>query len=210
VLVDDLPGEIDQAKHTPKPRVVVFSPDSSLVAAGYFAPIPLLLVYDVRTGKRVLERGPEAGSFAGATFTHDGRGLLVSDVKGRVTTIDPRTGVSLASFSAAPGPYASLAFTTDGALLATYTQDSFALWDAATYAPVVSFQIPGSTDGDAPLSVTSDGHLFVGTRTGILRIDTNSERWKAAACAIADRPLTPEEWKQFLPDRPYAPVCATS
>lgn len=31
--------------------------------------------------------------------------------------------------------------------------------------------------------------------------------WKAKACSVANRNLRPDEWKQFLGNRPYQDVC---
>jgi hypothetical protein len=38
--------------------------------------------------------------------------------------------------------------------------------------------------------------------------DIDPRSWARRACALANRTLTPEEWAQFLPRRPYAPACA--
>jgi hypothetical protein len=37
--------------------------------------------------------------------------------------------------------------------------------------------------------------------------DVDPESWKRRACEIANRTLTQEEWDEFLPGRPYNPVC---
>jgi hypothetical protein len=39
--------------------------------------------------------------------------------------------------------------------------------------------------------------------------DIDPESWKQRACRLANRTLTPEEWEEFLPGRPYEPACAT-
>ena len=39
--------------------------------------------------------------------------------------------------------------------------------------------------------------------------DVDAESWAQRACAIANRTLTPEEWEEFLPGRPYEPACRT-
>ena len=65
-----------------------------------------------------------------------------------------------------------------------------------------------ATDGDASLAPTPDGHVFVGTGTGVERLDLDVQHWKDAACALAGRPLTRQEWGAYLPGTPYRPACA--
>jgi hypothetical protein len=31
--------------------------------------------------------------------------------------------------------------------------------------------------------------------------------WEGAACAVANRSLTPEEWEKYMTGLPYAPRC---
>ena len=38
--------------------------------------------------------------------------------------------------------------------------------------------------------------------------DLRPARWLAAACAIAGRELTAEEWARYLPSREPRPVCS--
>jgi hypothetical protein len=38
-------------------------------------------------------------------------------------------------------------------------------------------------------------------------VDLRESTWRAAACRIADRRLTEDEWARLLPDREYAPAC---
>jgi hypothetical protein len=38
--------------------------------------------------------------------------------------------------------------------------------------------------------------------------DVDPASWARRACEIANRALTPEEWDEFLPGRPYEPACS--
>ena len=42
-----------------------------------------------------------------------------------------------------------------------------------------------------------------------LGLDIDPDSWRHRACAVANRTLTREEWKEFLPGRRYEPACAT-
>jgi hypothetical protein len=35
----------------------------------------------------------------------------------------------------------------------------------------------------------------------------NSDRWKQQACTVVGRPLSREEWNEFLANRRYQPAC---
>jgi hypothetical protein len=37
--------------------------------------------------------------------------------------------------------------------------------------------------------------------------DRSTKPWIDYACALAGRPLTPVEWREYVDDRPYAPTC---
>jgi class 3 adenylate cyclase len=53
----------------------------------------------------------------------------------------------------------------------------------------------------------------VEARSGLvieLRGDEALAVWAERACRTAGRTLTRDEWRQFLPDRPYRPACASS
>lgn len=56
---------------------------------------------------------------------------------------------------------------------------------------------------------TPDGsHLFaVSNGDRAVRFEPSAEAWKRHASLIAGRDLTPREWSDVLPDRPYRTVC---
>jgi hypothetical protein len=58
-----------------------------------------------------------------------------------------------------------------------------------------------SADGRHLLMTNADGH------GAVWNVDPVS--WAQRACALANRTLTLEEWKEFLPGRPYEPACAS-
>jgi hypothetical protein len=55
------------------------------------------------------------------------------------------------------------------------------------------------------------GHtLATAFRDGtVLLWDVDRASWRAQACAVAGRRLTLQEWRDFLPGRPYQPSCGT-
>ena len=61
-----------------------------------------------------------------------------------------------------------------------------------------------------PLSSSADGRRVVHgwNRDFAVIWDIDPDLWAAKACAIAGRSLTEQEWKHYLPGRPYDPACA--
>ena len=92
-------------------------------------------------------------------------------------------------------------------VLAISGGDGFAsLWDVASGAQIgPRFGVGGREtlidllDGRRLLMTNGDG-------TGAVW-DIDPESWARRACALANRTLTREEWKEFLPGRPYEPAC---
>jgi WD40 repeat protein len=59
------------------------------------------------------------------------------------------------------------------------------------------------------LAFSPDGKALVssGEDRTLIFWDLNDESWKAIACGVANRNLTPQEWKQYLGDEPYNKTC---
>jgi WD40 repeat protein len=204
VLTDKETGTADQP-NTNKPRAIAFSPDSRLLAAGFFD--PPVKIYDVPRHARRLTIDDAA---AALTFTPSGKELLVKDFDGLVRGFDPRTGKGVESFRAPIGGYSSLAFSADGRWLVGSGTTSIYVWDAASRRVVVD-QLPLPSDGSNDglfLGATSDNRLFVGTQTSVVSLSMNPSDWNRLACQMAGRTLSRDEWARFLPGRPYAPACA--
>ena len=213
VFTDTLEDFADEAGHTPKPRAITFSPDSSLLAAGWFSPTDLLIVYDVATGERVLTRTGEGASVAALSFAPDGGSLLVEDGDGGIVARDPRTGEGTLVVRAPATIYSALAHSEDGTLLfalpsTTAGRALLSIWDARTGAPIVSDLPFSQTDGDASLAPTGDDRLFLGTADGLVRLDLDPSHWETTACELAGRTLTEAEWSAYLGDAPYRPACS--
>jgi hypothetical protein len=59
------------------------------------------------------------------------------------------------------------------------------------------------------IDLSSDGrHLLETNGNGQGAVwEVDPESWAQRACEIAGRTLTPGEWEEFLPGRPYEPAC---
>jgi WD40 repeat protein len=208
VLTDNLPGVTTNDYATPKPRAVVFSPDSKLLAAAFFEET-LVFTNFAEHARQVVITPQSAPNNSAIVFSPDGKELFVQDFNGKVTGFDPQTGRSMATFPAPADGYSNLLFTVDGQWLVGSDTTAIYVWDGRTRQLVVSqLSLPSNDATDAfPLAATSDHHLFVGTQTSLVAIDMDPSTWESQACSMAGRTLTRAEWTQFLPGRAYAPAC---
>jgi WD40 repeat protein len=140
----------------------------------------------------------------------DGRTLAVGGF-GRVVRVwDVRTGTLVHELDQGGNGALTLEFSPDGRVLAVSGFEPVAsLWDVET-----GIQIgPQLTAGDrrTMIDLSPDGRRLLethGNGQGAVW-DVDPESWAQRACAIAGRTLTPEEWDEFLPGRPYEPACTT-
>ncbi len=98
------------------------------------------------------------------------------------------------------------AWSADGSMVTTTADGTVGHWDGRTG------EFLGSTflDTDGDVTFSADGHtiLVAGDDGRLLRWPVAVDRWVDAACRLAGRELTREEWRSHLGDRPYQRVCA--
>jgi WD40 repeat protein len=207
----------DLAKHAPINRPtgpqrsagvtsVAFSPDGQTLASG------------IRDGTVFLTQVPDdtplhiltvASTPTAIAFSPDGNTLATAGSDGQVRLWDPHTGTARGpAWTAAGGMVLSVSFSPDGSVLATSGGDgTAALWDVG-FRKQIGAPLTGPP-GPTVAAFDPTGHtIATASRDGtVLLWDVNPTSWQARACAIADRRLTPQEWREFLPDRPYQPSC---
>ena len=64
-------------------------------------------------------------------------------------------------------------------------------------------------DGFPAFSKDDRQLVFAGITGSVLTWRLDHRSWVAAACRLAGRDLTHQEWRTYLPGRPYRPVCAS-
>lgn len=98
-------------------------------------------------------------------------------------------------------------FSDDGSLFSSIGDNGDAnVWDARTGALIAS--MPMHATG-APAFTKDKKRLLVADASGsVLTWDLDPARWRAAACRLAGRDVTQEEWRTYLPNRPFTSVCS--
>lgn len=159
-----------------------------------------LSVFDAATG-RLLVGNIELSSVSIAV-SRSGT-VAIGKTDGTLGLYDPVTLRQLASLPGARGFVQQLQFSDDGAVLMGMGNDnSVSLYDVATATrigdPIV---LPSVLTSWA--AITPDGREMTTTypEGGAVTIwDLDPEHWATAACAIAGRNLTREEWTTYIGD----------
>jgi WD40 repeat protein len=160
--------------------------------------------WDARSGaqrfrRQVTETNPPAFALSPKANT-----LAIAAEDNRLLWWDARTGRTLQTptkVAAAP----QLAFSPDGRLLAMSSAPVLLL-DVATRKPVGSgFLVEKGWIPD--IAFAPNGHLRIFGSAAMSEWPTDLPTLQRAACQIAGRDLTPDEWRDLLPNRPYRHVC---
>jgi WD40 repeat protein len=193
---------------------IAFSPDSSLIAAAAIE--RGTDIREVRTGKLV-KRLP-VGDFSGVgdfaravAFSRSGDLLFVAQYDGRgylfSTETWKRVGQPLEGHT---GRITFPEFSPDGRTLVTAATDgTVVLWDVTTQKPIGSpLELEPDTFVSVALSPDGSRLFAISTRRQGISFDLSPEGWKRHACLVAGRDLSPREWEETLPERPYQTVCS--
>jgi len=166
---------------------------------------------DYSTGELGATIGTKEEPVVVAEFSRDGQRLVVVTTDGRIGLLDVTANSWLAEPNATRplgvdplNNAIHLAWSADGALIASSGGGKVAAWDGRTGAFVGAVAAP-----EGAVAFTEDGEVLVAALDGTVRTwDPRPSAWVAAACRMAGRDLTEAEWRSYLPDRDYAPVCS--
>ncbi|KRF27436.1 BTAD domain-containing putative transcriptional regulator [Phycicoccus sp. Soil802] len=140
----------------------------------------------------------------------DGKRLIVGTGPTGTGLLDATTMRWISRPSAAQAGLVGNYTTTwsdDGTLVASVNQDGRVTYWDGRFGDLLgsTTAVPG---GDPAFSMDHQ-RLLIAADDSVLNWDLDPHSWVTAACRRAGRPLTEHEWHNYLPDRPFEPVCAS-
>jgi WD40 repeat protein len=187
----------------PDDRAVVVADSFAAADAGDFAAVDLI------AGK-VLHEGELGLDPSRVDVSPDGQRAVVTSSKDEVGILDLETGEWVTPPIQAPRETAGLvSYSPDGRVVVVGgANGAVSLWDGTTGQLLASLTASRTSAPVRP-TILDDGHTAMLTALdgGVYTWDIRPESWVAAACAIAGRNLTDDEWRDAFGDRPYRLTC---
>jgi DNA-binding SARP family transcriptional activator len=179
----------------PEDAPVATSPNGRTTATAHLAAIQLAV--DGQPTHRLVTPTDLPTALA---FSPDGKYLAAGmsergmPLAGATIVWDVDTGTEVARFDSGEGAVQAHVWAPDGSSVWSLGEDGIHHWDLTG-----SHALARTGDGDPVMFRAGETVLAVG--------DGSTNLWIDYACALAGRPLTPVEWREYAGDRPYAPTC---
>lgn len=146
------------------------------------------------------------------TFTPDGKALVAGGDEGRMRAYDTATHAQIGlPLPGHPSRVDKIAFDRAGVLMASSgSQRSATLLDWQARQQLGPPIFPSSEyEVISGSAFSPDGKLLALSerRKMLWLLDGGAPEWRARACRLANRDLTPEEWARYVPDEPYRKTC---
>jgi DNA-binding SARP family transcriptional activator/WD40 repeat protein len=168
-----------------------------------------IVLVDATTGD-VRLRVPLTGGIAYEVAADPkGRFLAAAMSDGTLRVIDSGDGHALAPpLQATEGEAFNVSVSPDGSYIAVSGwPPRLTVWDTRTFRQV-GIPLPLDLDArEARARFTPDGDLVVTSGEVMREFDIDPAQWLARACREAGRTLSPAEFEEVLPGKPYRPAC---
>jgi WD40 repeat protein len=147
-------------------------------------------------------------------FSPDGRTLAAGSFDRMVRLwdiADPRHSAPEATLTGHTDLVNAVAFSPDGHTLASGSYDhTVRLWDIADPRhPTPEATLTGHANWVRAIAFDLDGRTLASGSYDhtVLLWDTDPEKAAKDICSSIVIPLTPAQWRQYIPDRPYEQPC---
>jgi WD40 repeat protein/class 3 adenylate cyclase len=188
---------------------LAFSPGGEKLAAGHDTNAT---VYSLPSGRLLytVDVDEDYGHASAVAFSPDGALLATGGGIGEVRFWDAETGARDGrSLIANAGWVESLAFDPSGRIVVSSGSDGTTRLIDVAGRVILGASLPGLDNVHEDAAFTPDGKrvIVMSDHGEGFAWDVTLAGWERQVCAIAGRNLTRDEWDEFLPERPYEPVC---
>jgi WD40 repeat protein len=187
---------------------VAFSPDGrQLAALGCCDPNSTVKVWAADSGEDLYAPRVD-GHASSIAYSPDGRWLAAGTEDGKVVLWESRTGSKVGPpTQVASGAVNPLSFSPNSRLLAASSVDqTTTVWDVRTRKRLGN-KFPVE-NGSIPVArFTPGGDLVIENLVDTAIWPMQLRSWERFACQVASRDITPGEWRELLPTRPYRRIC---
>jgi WD40 repeat protein len=145
----------------------------------------------------------------GVSFNPDGTLLAMSTGEHSVTVWNVRSGRPLPPvLYGHTQAVSSVTFRRDGKVLASGSADGdIRIWDVETHELLGTLSAQQKAVNSVVFGPRKGTLASAGEDGSIIFWDVDFEGWFSSACRIANRNLTPKEWKTYLGASPYRKTC---
>jgi WD40 repeat protein len=179
-----------------------------LVAIGCCQPSSVVVAWDARTGVQRWSVTVPAHATA-IDAAPDGSLLVIGTEAGNVLLWDPRTGRPTAPpLQVAGGGISQVSFARDSRRIAVGSVDGTAtVWDVRNRRRIGQ-PFPMSMNLIPAVTFVPGRGLLITEYGAVDEWPLDVRCWERFGCSVVSRNLSPTEWKDLLPNRPYERVCS--
>ncbi len=191
----------------PEPAVSVTLHDGGVISAEYEDGDGFRYEFIDASGA-VLARARSAVSVGWRTLTGDHRYVVLTDPgDDSVRVVDTATDeVTVLPVNGEPQPPDML---SDSRFLIQTREGQYELWDAAGPTRIGALADPGPYATTTPAVTPDERFVWIILDDVWTRLPIDPDEWLGRACDLAGRPLTEQEWRDFVPgDQPYRDACS--
>jgi WD40 repeat protein len=190
---------------------VAISPNGATFALGFSD--GKVQLWDLASGTRLATYtgNPTTEVRDGLAFSPDGTLIGIGDSGGTITVLDVASWEPVGNqLKEQVNEISTIVFSADNSKLISGDFASVVVWRLADERPIAT--VEGATSAafspDGNTMITVGGSIDNGLPGSVQVWDLQLDAWRTAACQVAGRNLTQEEWSRYLPDADYRTTCS--
>jgi len=167
----------------------------------------VLRVWDVASEEDMWSVQAHEANLLSAAWSPDGQWIATGGADNVLNVYDGQSGEQVRSIPGFKDSIREVVYTRDGCAIVTRSDDGVVqFWDSQTGDEITRMDHGSYLTN---IDISDDGRfLLTASEDGMVRVwYTQLDDLSAAACRIAPRNMTEDEWQLFFPDSPYRATC---